>query len=41
MQAGNIDATQAGIEMNKTAVKNFAVQARITLIKAVKQKAYE
>ena len=27
--------------MNKTAVKNFAVQARITLIKAVKQKAYE
>ena len=41
MQAGNIDATQAGIEMNNTAVKNFAVQARITLIKAVKQKAYE
>lgn len=27
--------------MNKTAIKNFAVSARITLIEAVKQRAYE
>ena len=27
--------------MNKTAIKNFAVEARVQLIEAVKQRAYE
>ena len=27
--------------MNKTAIKNFAVSARVTLIQAVTQKAFE
>ena len=27
--------------MNKTAIKNFAIWARVNLIEAVKQKAYE